>query len=95
MTTTASAAQNARPYPQTPVVETLMAVLCLILNLFVPGLGTLVSGIVGGEKLIGRAVAQLLLTVIVVGWIWGVITGIQLIYNATWADKDPARRLPR
>lgn len=92
--TTAMASQT-RPYPQTPVLETMMAVLCLILNLFVPGLGTLVSGIIGGEKLIGRAVAQLLLAIVIVGWVWGVVTGIQLIYNATWADKDPANRLPR
>jgi hypothetical protein len=80
------------PYPQTPVLETPMAAVVLIANLPIPGLGTLIAGIIGHQKLIGRAVAQLLLAFIVVGWIWAVVTGVQALINASWGNKHPESR---
>ena len=82
------------PYPQVPVVEQGMAVLCLLANVFIPGLGTIVGGIIGGKPLIGRGVAQFFLTLIIVGWVWGVVTGFQLLQNAVWAEKTPGAPKP-
>ena len=76
------------PYPKSPVLETGAAAGCLIANLFIPGLGTLIAGIVGSKPMIGRAIAQLLLTIVVVGWVWGIVTGVQLLTNATWKTKQ-------
>jgi len=88
MTATAAAAgTTAPPYPNTPVIDQTMAILCLVLNVFVPGLGTIVSGILGEKPLIGRGIAQFVLTLVIVGWVWGIVTGIQLISNATWKER--------
>ena len=80
------------PYPQTPVLETPMAAVVLIANILIPGLGTLIAGIIAHQKLIGRAVAQFLLTLVVVGWVWGVVTGVQALVNASWGNKNPGAR---
>lgn len=80
------------PYPQTPVLETPMAAVVLIVNVLIPGLGTLIAGIIGHQKLIGRAVAQFLLAFIAIGWIWGVVTGVQALINASWGNKHPESR---
>jgi hypothetical protein len=78
------------PYPQTPVLETPMAAVVLVANILIPGLGTLVGGIIAHQRLIGRAVAQFLLAIIIVGWVWGVITGVQALVNASWGAKSRA-----
>lgn len=88
----AAAASGSPPYPQTPVLETSMAAVVLIANILIPGLGTLIAGIVGHQKLIGRAVAQFLLAIVIVGWIWGVVTGVQALINASWGSKNPGAR---
>ena len=80
------------PYPQVPVLETVTAVGMLVINVFVPGLGTLISGILTGRPLIGRAIAQFLLAILIVGWVWSVVTGVQLLSNASWATRTGAKR---
>ncbi|HJQ93097.1 MAG TPA: hypothetical protein VJ874_02300 [Candidatus Thermoplasmatota archaeon] len=82
----------APPYPQTPVLETSMAAVVLVCNILLPGLGTIIAGVVGHQRLIGRGIAQLLLALVIVGWFWGVVTGVQALTNASWAEKDAAAR---
>jgi hypothetical protein len=77
------------PYPQTPVLDMGVAAAVLIVNVLVPGLGTLIAGIVGSKPMIGRAIAQFLLSIIVIGWIWGIVTGVQALTNASWSGKQP------
>lgn len=83
---------GGQPYPQTPVLETPMAAVVLIVNILVPGLGTLIAGILAHQKLIGRAVAQFLLAIVIVGYVWAIITGVQALINASWGNKNPAAR---
>lgn len=75
------------PYPQAPVVEKLEAVLVLLVNLVLPGLGTIVGGILGEKPLIMRGVLQFVLAIIVVGWIWAIVTSLQTLQNAVWAEE--------
>ena len=77
-----------QPYPQTPVLETPIAAVVLIANLILPGSGTLTAGIIGQQRLIGRAIAQFFLTLVIVGYVWGIITGIQALTNASWGSKN-------
>ena len=72
----------AVPYPQSPVLTMGMAVVVLVVNLFLPGIGTLIAGVSGQQPLIGRGIAQLLLALIVVGWVWALVTSIQCLSNA-------------
>jgi hypothetical protein len=83
---------TAPPYPQSPILQTGTAVGMLIVNIIIPGLGTLIAGIMSGKPLIGRAIAQFFLAIIIVGWVWGIVTGVQLLSNASWADKTGAKR---
>lgn len=78
---------DAPPYPQSPVLDTTHALLCLGLNVFLPGIGTIAAGVLGQQPLIGRGVAQLLLSLILVGWIWAIVTGVQLLHNAVWRER--------
>jgi hypothetical protein len=60
-----------------------VAITSLIMNIFLPGSGTilsgcLISGIFGrGLKLTG--VVQILTAICLIGWIWAVYTGVMLI----------------
>jgi hypothetical protein len=80
-------ASGEPPYPKMPVLEMPMAVVTLVVNILVPGIGTIVAGVVGARPLIGRGIAQLLLAIIIVGWVWALVNGIQAIANATWKEK--------
>ena len=79
------------PYPQSPVVEKNMGIVTLVVNIFFPGIGTIVAGVVGNKPMIGRGIAQLLLAIILVGWIWAIVTGVQVLQNATWAEARGIR----
>lgn len=78
----ATAPPSHVPYPQSPVLEMPMAIVVLVVNLVLPGIGTIIAGVVGQQKMIGRGIAQFLLTIIVVGWIWALVTSIQCLSNA-------------
>jgi len=75
------------PYPQSPVLEKTMAILMLIVNVIVPGVGTIAGGVLGEKPQIGKGIAQLLLSLIIVGWVWALVTSIQMLQNAVWAEK--------
>lgn len=79
------------PYPQSPVLDMPIAVVVLVANLLIPGAGTLVAGIVGQQKMIGRAIGQfLLIPIILVGWVWALVTSIQCLTNAKRARPASA-----
>ncbi len=84
--TTTTTAASSPPYPDTPVVAMDKALIALVINIFVPGIGTIVAGVIGEKPMIGRGIAQLVLAIIIVGWIWAIVTGIQLLQNAKWAE---------
>lgn len=80
------------PYPQSPVIERTSALLCLILNVLVPGVGTIAAGVMGNMKLFARGVGQFLTVILLgFGWFWGIYTGIQLLQNATWKESQTGR----
>ncbi len=84
----ATTAAGQPPYAQVPVLDMGPSVACLIANIIIPGLGTLIAGIMGSRPMVGRAIAQFLLEIIIVGWIWGIVTGVQLLTNSSWKDKQ-------
>ena len=80
---------SAAPYPKTPVLERTHALLCLVLNVLVPGAGTIAAGILGNMKLFGRGIAQFLTVILLgFGWFWGIYTGAQLLQNSTWRETQ-------
>lgn len=79
------------PYPQSPVIEKEMAIVVLVVNIFIPGIGTIVAGVLGEKPLIGRGIAQLILSIILIGWIWALVTSIQVLQNAMWKEKQTTK----
>lgn len=59
------------------------ALIVLILNIFLPGIGTmLMSSYTSGGNWIVTGIIQLILAGCFIGWIWALVTGIQAITNA-------------
>jgi hypothetical protein len=68
------------------------AIIVLVVNLFFPGIGTIVAGVLGKQKLIGRGVAQFLLVFAFgAGWVWALVTSIQVLINASKATPAAAQ----
>ena len=64
-----------------------LAVVCLILNCipFTSGIGTMISACTGSDfncNALLFGFLQLLLTIIIVGWIWSIVHGIWLLDKA-------------
>ena len=65
-------------------LEHTLAIVCLILNCipFTSGVGTMISACAGGDfngTALLFGLLQLLLTFILVGWIWSIVHGIWLL----------------
>lgn len=82
MSQSPAAPAESPQYPQVPVLDTGTAAAVLIVNVLLPGIGTIIAGVVGKMKLIGRGIAQLVLSLIIVGWVWAIVTGVQCLINA-------------
>ena len=63
-----------------------LAITCLILNIFFPGVGTMVSAC-GGKDFNSDAlifgILQLLTAFLIVGWIWSIVHGVWLVDKAS------------
>jgi len=73
---------NNADYPQLPVG---LALAVLILNVFFPGIGTMVMGCNSGAyagSWICIGICQMFLCFILIGWIWAIITGIICLSRA-------------
>ena len=64
-----------------PRLDKVMALIILIVNVFAPGIGTIIMGCVGNkaEGFICIGVCQLLLAIFIIGWIWSIITGLMCL----------------
>eukprot|EP00768_Dysnectes_brevis_P009400 gnl/Dysnectes_brevis/9434_a17538_202.p1 GENE.gnl/Dysnectes_brevis/9434_a17538_202~~gnl/Dysnectes_brevis/9434_a17538_202.p1 ORF type:complete len:129 (+),score=6.37 gnl/Dysnectes_brevis/9434_a17538_202:127-513(+) len=68
---------------RTPELAFWLSIVCLIINIFLPGFGTLLASIrvcSGRVALIG--LLQFLLTIILIGWIWSIIYGLLLVRHS-------------
>jgi hypothetical protein len=80
------AAASSVPYPDYPVIEQTPAILCLIVNiLLLPGIGTIIAGAMGGRPMILKGILQLVLTIVIVGWVWSIISAVKIFKNANAA----------
>lgn len=62
-------------------MNTPMATLCLILNVFIPGSGTIVNAVTGkhvGPGLL-YGILQFFLTILLIGWIWSIMYGVKIL----------------
>ena len=67
-----------------PKLQVGLALAVLILNIFLPGIGTIVMGCVSNNSgsWICIGICQMFLTFLIIGWIWAIITGIMCVSNA-------------
>ena len=65
-----------------------MAVFCLVMNIILPGTGTMINGCFGRVccDLLITGFLQLLTAVFLVGWIWSIWYGIRILGAAASSD---------
>ena len=63
------------------ITNPFMATACLILNIFLPGIGTIVNACSGVQICPGLlwGILQILTAPILIGWIWSIFYGIQIV----------------
>lgn len=70
-------------YPGVPILPIRAAVLVAVGNLLLPGSGTAYAGWRGGlPALAWKGVWQLAAAVVLVGWVWALVTSAKLLANA-------------
>ena len=58
----------------------IIAIICGIVNIFFSGIGTIIAGAIDGDKAdIVIGLLQLVLLLIVVGWVWSIVWGVLMI----------------
>lgn len=70
--------ENASVRKQSPNV----GILCLILNIIFPGIGTIINSVVGGDFLVKGLVVgliQLFTAFLIIGWIWSIWWGFLIL----------------
>lgn len=57
----------------------------LIINVFIPGLGTIIAAFMDGPdwKNVAFGVLQLILTCVLIGWVWAIFWGILIWKKAS------------
>ncbi len=67
-----------------PSTSTVIAIVLLIINIFLPGVGTIVMSFLDGFKLrtLIVGILQFVLTFVIVGWIWSIWWGILCLQKA-------------
>lgn len=69
-----------------PSLNPALAVLLLVVNIFLPGVGTMILGCINGDcnwqhLIVG--LLQLITAGIIIGWIWSIWWGILLVQRST------------
>ncbi len=67
-----------------PSTSTVIAIVLLIINIFLPGVGTIVMAFLDGFKLrtLIVGILQFVLTFVIIGWIWSIWWGILCLQKA-------------
>ena len=62
-------------------IDHTMAIVCLLLNIFLPGVGTIVHACMGTNSGPGiiYGILQILTTGFFIGWIWSIIYGVKIV----------------
>lgn len=69
-----------------PVLSKTIAIIILVINILFPGIGTMLLSCIGGQFKIEHiyvGLAQFLLAICVIGWIWSILWGVLLIMKST------------
>jgi hypothetical protein len=72
-----------------PIVSVCLAVTILIINILLPGVGTFILAFNSEHPLmyVCYGVAQLILAIFLIGWIWGIVTGGMVLSKALEHEK--------
>jgi hypothetical protein len=68
------------------VTRSPIGILALILNIVLPGIGTIVAGVIAKESMVRDiiiGVLQLVLSGLLIGWIWSVIWGVLIFQKSS------------
>lgn len=78
--------QSQKVVNEYPTLSVGLALMILIVNIFLPGIGTIVVGCLNGVPnrcyFIGLGILQLFLAYFIIGYVWAIITSVMLLSNA-------------
>ena len=92
-----------RPDSVIALTTSSLAATCLVLNVFIPGLGTIVNSLKGEFKLLGilLGILQFVTTpIFLIGWLWSILYGVKIAnkskyyrdnYDFSIVDEDETR----
>ena len=65
-----------------------LALICFILNIFLPGIGTMINSFFAKRCCEGFAygILQLLTTALIVGWVWSIVYGWKIVQKSRHPD---------
>lgn len=69
-----------------PVLSKPIAIVILVINIIFPGIGTMLLSCIGGtfkREHLFVGLAQLVLAICVIGWIWSILWGVFLVLKST------------
>ena len=81
---------------EVPEVANLWAYICLVLNILIPGTGTMVASCVGKENFADKTqmivgIFQLLTSIYIIGWIWSICWGVMIVKNSKGGHLEVKR----
>ena len=67
-----------------PQVDKTMALIMLVINVFLPGIGTIIAAVLDDSNMtkILIGVAQFILAMFLIGWLWAIVWGIFMLQKA-------------
>jgi hypothetical protein len=74
------------PYPQYPTLQVTHSLILFATALHASGAATIIAGVVGRKTLMWKGIFQLLLTPLIVGIVWSLVSQYRLLKNAQAAE---------
>ena len=71
-----------------------LATICLILNIFFPGVGTIINACMGDSPVSGIIYGILQMITIVfffAGWIWSIVYGVKILNKSNEFEREKGR----
>ncbi len=83
---TAAPSPTPVPYPNYPTLKVTHSVILFVGVFQVSGAATIIAGVVGRRSLLWKGVFQLLLTPLLVGIAWAIVSQYRMLKNAQAAE---------
>ena len=80
-------------FSDVPVLPNLIAYVCLLLNIIIPGSGTILAACMAEKYMANKTqlfagVFQLLTAIYIIGWLWSIYWGFLIVQRSTGGHRE-------